>query len=106
MMPRQMPVSKPATTNSSWEVMILRASFTGGADSAFLRKYAGIRHPIRPRCETRLAQEFSKSNRSCDIATCLTINRSKSQQALPLFYNYYYLFIYCCCHLGVNSRKF
>jgi hypothetical protein len=63
--------------------MILRASFTGGADSAFLRKYAGIRHPIRPRCEARLAQEFSRNNRSRDVASYPTISRPKSQKSSP-----------------------
>jgi hypothetical protein len=63
----------------------LRASFTAGADTAFLQKYAGIPLPIRPRCEARRAQESSKSNSSRDIPIYPTTNSPKSQKALPLF---------------------
>ena len=39
---------------------------------------------VRSPCQARLAQAFSKSNRSRDIASYPTISRPKSQKALPL----------------------
>ena len=71
-------------SDSSWEVMILREYFTTGADVAFLQKCAGMPYPIRSCCEARHAQQFSNSNRNCDIVAYATINRPKSQNASPL----------------------
>src|SRR5262249_43883353 len=92
-------------SNSSREVMILREFSTSRTDVAFLRKYGGMSHLIRSRCEARLAQEFSKSNSTCDIATYPTINRPKSQNA-SLFLECLLLFYIMLLISGCQQPKF